>query len=118
MAAPVAHFTSGLVASPTLRQADLAEQIEHIHDALVLRLGVAAHDDGKFRRQRFLLDEPLSQLRQGDGYGVEKDLAVIGDGDRLRRLRRQLGAADAVGRLTFCPCTVAVVMMMKMMSST
>ena len=30
----------------------------------------------------------------------------------------RLGAAEAFGRLTFCPCTVAVVITMKMISST
>src|SRR5215813_1861149 len=41
---------------------DAPQQIEHVHHALIARLAVASDDDGKLRRDRPLLDQPLLEL--------------------------------------------------------
>jgi hypothetical protein len=96
-----------------LVDAEAAEHVEHVHHALVLALAVAAHDDGHVRGGGFDPAEPAFEFGQGDGGGVELDPALGTDGDGLGE-----DALLALGRLTLTPCTLAVVMMMKMSSST
>ena len=103
-------------------QADLgefqaAQQIQHFHDLLVLHGGVAAHDDREVGLSAFGA-QPVLQLGQGDGIGVQEDLAGIVDGDRLGLGCDRAIEELALGRLTLMPAICAVAVRMNMTSTT
>ncbi len=72
---------------------DTTQDIEHIHDALVLGGAVTADDDGDIRCGGFDGGELGFQLGEGDGHGVERDLAFVADGDGLHLRSAEIGDA-------------------------
>src|SRR5580692_10789602 len=79
-----------------MRQIDTAQHVEHFHHFLVLDRGIAFHDDGEIRRQRFLRAQAAFEIGQRDGIGVEENLPVAVDRDRLGL---RFGETDRSARL-------------------
>src|SRR5450830_1516099 len=87
-----------------LVQVYAAQQVQHFDHLGVLHGGIAAHDHGEVRRERFFRAQPLFQFRQGDRVGIQENLAGVVDGDGLglrffqRHGRTGLGQVDLDAR--------------------
>ena len=86
---------SGFCRQSHLVEAQPTEHIQHVHDALVLRLTVAFDHHREIRNLRFQLGQALLQFRQRNRHGIQKYLTFVVDRDglslRFGKTRRSTG---------------------------
>ncbi len=101
---PARSFLRRLSCETDLRDADSADDIQHVHHALVLRPAIPADHDRKIRILALVLVQPLLELFESDRHGIEKDFPFVvhRDGFALWALQSRLLAGSSEGRLS-CP---------------